>query len=71
MRKIDNLKKVLEKHLHWIRKDCDGWEDMRADLTGADLTGANLYRADLTCANLTGAKAIGWCIRKGDAEWLI
>ena len=50
------LKEVLEKHLHWIKGDCDGWKNMRANLTRADLTGANLTRADLTGADLTGAK---------------
>ena len=53
------LRKILERHLHWIREDCDGWEDMHADLTGADLTRANLIRANLTGANLTGANLTG------------
>ena len=60
---MDNteLKKILERHLHWLREDCDGWANMRADLYGAnlygaDLTGANLNRADLYGANLYDAK---------------
>lgn len=36
------LKKILERHLHWLREDCDGWENMRANLYGADLTGAKI-----------------------------
>jgi hypothetical protein len=55
----EKLEKILENHLHWLREDCDEWEDMRADLTGADLTGANLYGADLTRADLTGANLYG------------
>ena len=63
------LAEILERHKHWWFEDCDGWKDMRANLTGAnlygadltraDLTGANLYRADLTEANLTGADLTG------------
>ena len=51
----DELKKVLEDHLHWIKEDCEGWQKMRAVLRGADLRGANLYEADLRGANLCGA----------------
>ena len=51
---------IVEQHHHWLKEDVDGWEEMRADLTGADLTranlnGANLYGANLTRANLNGA----------------
>ena len=66
LRKIepDELKKILENHLHWIREDCYGWEDMMADLFRADLSGANLSGADeipsipLSCPD-TGS-FIGW-----------
>ena len=40
--KLDELKQVLEKHMHWIKEDCDGWEEMCANLSGANLYGANL-----------------------------
>lgn len=33
----NKLKEILEKHLHWIREDCDGWKGMRADLSGANI----------------------------------
>ena len=46
------LKEILEKHLHWIRADCEGWEEMRADLREANLYEADLRRADLYGANL-------------------
>ena len=58
--KVSELKEILDKHLHWIREDAEGWENMRADLSGANLSGAdlsvaNLSRADLSGANLSGA----------------
>nr|DAZ83838.1 MAG TPA: pentapeptide repeat protein [Caudoviricetes sp.] len=63
------LNEILRNHKHWLMRDCEGWEDMRADLsraylsranlTGADLTGADLTKADLSRANLTGAYLSG------------
>ena len=55
----EELVKVLENHKHWLNKDCDNWESMRADLSGADLRGVdlrdlNLSGADLSYANLSG-----------------
>lgn len=38
----EELKKIIENHQHWIKEDCDGWEDMRAYLKGANLKGAYL-----------------------------
>ena len=54
------LEEILERHKHWWFEDCDGWRNMRADLSradlsGADLSGADLYRADLSRADLSGA----------------
>ena len=51
----EELDKIVEQHQHWIKEDCEGWEGMRANLTGANLVDANLTRANLTGANLTGA----------------
>ena len=66
----DELNKILESHLHWLREDVEGWEDMRAnlrytnlrytnlsyaDLNGANLSDANLSNADLSNADLKGA----------------
>lgn len=61
----NELKTILENHAHWIHRDCDGWEQMKADLSGANLRGANLHRAnlggadlgcaDLRCADLSSA----------------
>lgn len=58
MRRIseEELKDIVEKHLHWLKKDCYGWEAMQADLSNTDLFGVNLAYANLASANLRGAK---------------
>ena len=53
------LNEVLRNHKHWLMRDCDGWENMRADLSGADLSGAYMYRANLSGADLSGAYMSG------------
>ena len=55
----EKLKEILEKHRHWIDEDCEGWQDMRANLRGANLRGANLRGADLRGADLRGANLRG------------
>ena len=61
----EELKNIVENHQHWIQEDCDGWENMRANLEGANLEGAtnlkgaNLEGANLIGANLEGAKLYG------------
>ena len=64
----EKLNKILENHKHWLNEDCEGWENMRADLRYADLRyadlrevnlyGADLRRADLRYADLYGAKNV-------------
>ena len=49
------LDKIVEQHQHWLKEDCDGWKDMRANLKGANLERANLEGAYLYGANLEGA----------------
>ena len=51
----EELKTILENHLHWLREDCDGWENMRADLSDCDLSGASLDYASLNYASLNRA----------------
>lgn len=46
------LEEILERHKHWLHRDCEGWEDMRANLQRADLHRVNLQSADLSCADL-------------------
>ena len=55
----NDLNKILENHLHWLREDCEGWEKMRADLSGANLSRANLSGAYLSRAYLSGANLSG------------
>ena len=55
----EELDKIIEQHQHWIKEDCEGWEDMRANLEGANLKGAYLYGANLEGANLYGANLYG------------
>ena len=55
----EELDKIVEQHQHWLKEDCEGWEDMKADLSGADLRGANLRGADLRRADLSGADLSG------------
>lgn len=59
----EELKVILENHKHWLNEDCDGWENMRADLTAADLAVEDLRDADLRGAVLTGADLRGADLR--------
>ena len=40
----EELDKIVEQHQHWLKEDCEGWEDMKADLSGAKLSGADKFR---------------------------
>jgi hypothetical protein len=51
----EELDKIVEQHQHWLKEDCKGWEDMRADLRNKDLSGLNLKSANLKSANLKSA----------------
>ena len=53
------IDKIVENHGHWLKEDVDGWENMKADLSGANLSGANLCGANLREANLRGAELCG------------
>ena len=59
----EELDKIVEQHQHWLKEDCEGWEDMKADLREADLLGANLGGADLLGANFRGANLRGANLR--------
>ena len=51
----EELNKILENHKHWLNEDCEGWENMKANLRGANLRGADLRGADIYGADLYGA----------------
>ena len=59
----EELKKVLEAHKHYLAHDCEGWENMSANLRNADLNGAYLRRADLRGADLWRANLKGANLR--------
>ena len=46
------LEEILENHLHWLKQDVDGWEEMRANLDGADISNTDLRFANLKYAIL-------------------
>lgn len=46
----EQLNEIIESHQHYLKKDIDGWENMRADLSHQDLRGLNLSRKDLQYA---------------------
>ena len=50
----EELQEIIDKHKHWLNKDCEGWESMKADLSYVDLKGADLKGVDLSYANLKG-----------------
>ena len=49
------LEEILEKHLHWLNRDCENWESMRADLHEADMSYADMRGVDMSGANMRGA----------------
>ena len=66
MRKPEDIKigdktlaEVIENHKHWWNEDCEGWQSMRAYLSGAYLSGADLSGAYLSRAYLSGADLSG------------
>ena len=55
----EELSTILENHKHWINEDCEGWENMKANLRDANLCYADLCDADLCYANLCDANLRG------------
>ena len=51
----EELSTILENHKHWINEDCEGWENMKANLRDANLCNADLRYANLCNADLRGA----------------
>ena len=66
MEDIKKIKEIIEKHQHWLRKDCDKCENMRANLYEVDLRGADLREINLRFADLRGANLRGADLRRID-----
>ena len=49
--KQEELNKVIEKHKHWLNRNCKDWQYMRADLSGMNLRGVNLSGVNLKNAD--------------------
>ena len=64
--KQEELNKILENHKHWLYEDCDGWEEMKANLRDANLRDADLYGADLHGADLRDANLRDANLRDAD-----
>ena len=67
----EQLNKIIERHQHYLNKDINGWENMKADLSyrnlsGLDLRNVNLYRVNLRNANLRSADLRKANLRKAD-----
>ena len=70
MREIskDELQEILENHKHWLNRDCNRWESMRANLQEINLQWANLQRADLQRADLHWADLHWADLQKADLQ---
>ena len=55
LRKIsqEELNKIIEDHQHWLKEDCEGWKNMRANLKDIDLRGLDLSCTDLRSVDLS------------------
>ena len=62
----EKLSTILENHKHWINEDCEGWENMKANLRDANLCDANLRGANLCGADLRDANLCGADLRDAD-----
>ncbi len=60
------VEKVLADHRHWKNKDCEGWEDMRADLSGINMSDISLTGVDLSFVNLRNAHLNDVNLNKAD-----
>ena len=52
------IKEIIDNHWHWLTQDVEGWEEMKANLSGFDLSGfdlsnTNLHHADLSYSDLS------------------
>lgn len=71
MKKVSQkeLKQILKNHRHWLRRDCDGWKSMKADLSDTDLSGMDLRFVNLHCANLRGSNLTAAKLGESDLRY--
>ena len=55
----EEVNQMIERHGHFLRGDCESWEEMRADFSGMDLRGIDFGCRDLSGAIFTGANLRG------------
>lgn len=48
------LDRIIRRHQHWLKRDCKGWRNMQADLSGVDLSGVDLHGVNLSWARMSG-----------------
>ena len=65
----ETLDKIMENHKHWINEDCEGWENMKANLRDANLRYADLRYADLRNADLRYADLRDANLRNADLRY--
>lgn len=49
----EELEEIIKRHQHWLKRDCDGWEQMRADFSYKHLQGFSIIDTDLPQANFS------------------
>nr|DAN04074.1 MAG TPA: pentapeptide repeat protein [Caudoviricetes sp.] len=71
MKKVSQkeLKQILKNHRHWLRRDCDDWKSMKADLSDTDLSGMDLRFVNLYCANLRGSNLTAADLQESDLRY--
>lgn len=55
------LQEIIDRHLHWAKRDCDDWKQMRADLSGMNLQNIDFSETNLCKAILHGANLSNSC----------
>ena len=46
----EEMDKIIEDHQHWLKEDCEGWENMRCILNDAEIEDLHIIGADLRSA---------------------
>ena len=65
----EQLNEIIESHQHYLNKDIDGWESMRADLSDKNLSGLNLKNANLKAVNLYKTNLRNANLRNADLNY--